>query len=530
MDRQTSEARQQQQQQPSQRRARPQRPQQHHHQAQQAMSEPKDAARSDAALIAPNSHAARYTDNLNVVLNNQISGAGAGAAAPTASAAARPTRVVVPPTSASASVGGSTMDGSSAATESLVGISSLATERMRDGLCPTCGTRLYRLKKESKMTKIGNKLDRMSINPYKKKNRDGGTEGVPDRTAGGRDPRIDPQTKLMRMPLTIEGEVLRGQCLRCTGGESSNRGGYGDGTLLDAGLGGMAPAAVAAISSAAQQSSGRNVAATTTTTAAAAAAAEPDDGYEGIPDAVAMPVMATATPSPYDFASTSQINVEYNGQYNEAGQRHGTGSLRWENGDKYEGNFWCGMMDGEGTLYFADGTEYVGSWKLNKMDGQGTRRYANGNVYTGEYRAGKRTGQGRCYFANGDLYTGAWNHDLIEGFGRYHYNTGRAFEGNFKAGKREGRGKFQLLNGTVDIYRYVDDKRVGDGVRWSKDRTKAWRLDYKGKKRNKVTLEEAMRIADRCGPVVDYTLQPGGAVTASSPPMNPNNGTGGTMM
>ena len=336
------------------------------------MSEPKDAARSDAALIAPNAHAARSTDNLNVVLNNQISGA---AAPTTATATARPTRVVVPP---SASVGASTMDGPSAATESLVGISSLATERMRDGLCPTCGTRLYRLKKESKMTKMGNKLDRMSINPYKKKNRDGGTEGVPDRTAGGRDPRVDPQTKLMRIPLTIAGEVLRGQCLRCTGGE----------------------------------------------------------------------------------------------------------------------------------------------------------RYANGNVYTGEYRAGKRTGQGLCYFANGDLYTGAWNNDLIEGFGRYHYNTGRAFEGNFKAGKREGRGKFQLLNGMVDIYRYVDDKRVGDGVRWSKDRTKAWRLDYKGKKRNKVTLEEAMRIADRCGPVVDYTLQPGGGAAATASPMNPNNngGTGGTMM
>lgn len=103
-------------------------------------------------------------------------------------------------------------------------------------------------------------------------------------------------------------------------------------------------------------------------------------------------------------------------------------------------------------------------------------------------------------------YVGAWNNDLIEGFGRYHYNTGRSFEGNFRAGRREGRGKFQLLNGSVDIYRYVDDKRVGDGVRWSKDRKKAWRLDYKGKKRGKVTLEEAMRIADRCGPVVDYSV------------------------
>mmetsp|Transcript_16930 Transcript_16930/g.33794 ORF Transcript_16930/g.33794 Transcript_16930/m.33794 type:complete len:175 (+) Transcript_16930:22-546(+) len=112
-------------------------------------------------------------------------------------------------------------------------------------------------------------------------------------------------------------------------------------------------------------------------------------------------------------------------------------------------------------------------------------------------------------------YVGAWNNDVIEGFGRYHYNTGRAFEGNFRAGKREGRGKFQLLNGTVEIYRYVDDKRVGDGVRWSKDRKKTWRLDSKGRKKEKVALEEAMRIADRCGPVVDYSAMPSAAAVSA---------------
>ena len=256
--------------------------------------------------------------------------------------------------------------------ESLVGISSsLTTERMRDGLCPTCGTRLYQLKKESKMTKISNKLDQLSIKkPFMKKNRDGGEEGgVPTRrtvAGGGRDPRIDPQTKLMRIPLTIEGEVLRGQCLRCVSGEES-RGGYESG---------IAPISV--------------------TVPAVTAATEAEDGHADMPDAVVVPVIATASLS-------LQINGDYRGQFNESGQRHGMGTQRWENGDKYEGTFWNGLMDGEGTLNFNDGTEYVGGWKLNQMDGQGTRRYPNGDVYTGGYRAGKRTGQGRCYFANGDL-------------------------------------------------------------------------------------------------------------------------------
>lgn len=208
-------------------------------------------------------------------------------------------------------------------------------------------------------------------------------------------------------------------------------------------------------------------------------------------------IVAAVTITPIDdLPSQNQTaDVTYKGEFMN-GQRHGEGELKWSNGDKYVGTFWNGMREGEGTLHFADGSEYVGYWESNKMHGEGTRRFPNGNVYTGRYREGKRSGQGRCYYANGDMYVGEWVSDQMTGFGRYYYNNGQCFEGHFQAGRRNGFGKYQLTDGRVDIYRYENDKRVGEGVRWSSNRKKAWKL-RDGKVQKKVNLKDASAIAKR---------------------------------
>ena len=132
------------------------------------------------------------------------------------------------------------------------------------------------------------------------------------------------------------------------------------------------------------------------------------------------------------------------------------------------------------------------------MQGQGTRRFKNGNVFAGTYREGKRSGHGRCYFANGDMYVGEWKGDVMSGFGRYYYNHGQSFEGCFQDGKRHGKGKHQLTDGRVDIYRYDNDVRVGDGVRWSANRKRAWRL-IDGKVKGKLSLVVATQLVTLCG-------------------------------
>lgn len=84
----------------------------------------------------------------------------------------------------------------------------------------------------------------------------------------------------------------------------------------------------------------------------------------------------------------------------------------------------------------------------------------------------------------------------MEGFGRYYYHSGQRFEGYFRDGKRSGKGKLQRTDGSLDLYRYEDDRRVGAGVRWSADRTKAWRLDLvRGTVRaKKITVAEAVSL------------------------------------
>ena len=175
----------------------------------------------------------------------------------------------------------------------------------------------------------------------------------------------------------------------------------------------------------------------------------------------------------------------YHGPYNDYGERHGeSGEMIWSNGDIYRGAFVSDFRQGHGTLSFAapagsvhqDGGEYVGDWHQNQMHGSGTRRYPNGDVYMGDYVDGVRQGQGRFYYANGDLYWGSWQSNQMHGPGRYYYASGQRFEGVFQHGKRTGKGKIQRTDGALEIFQYVNDQRVGQGVRWSADRSKAWRL------------------------------------------------------
>ena len=58
--------------------------------------------------------------------------------------------------------------------------------------------------------------------------------------------------------------------------------------------------------------------------------------------------------------------MEYTGERNSDGKRHGTG-----------------------TYTYADGATYSGAWKDGKRHGQGTKTYADGAMYTGEWKDGE---------------------------------------------------------------------------------------------------------------------------------------------
>ena len=191
--------------------------------------------------------------------------------------------------------------------------------------------------------------------------------------------------------------------------------------------------------------------------------------------------------------SASQSKASYQGSFNVYGERDGHGVMTWENGDVYTGEFFNGNRHGHGTLVFADGTEYVGEWECNLQHGIGTRRWTNGDCYTGQYRNGKRTGEGRFYYSNGDMYIGQWVSGVMHGPGRYYYASGQRFEGLFVNGKRQGKGKLQRTDGSLDVGVYVQDVRRGIGVRWSADRTLAWKM-CDGVVKKKITIPEAVAM------------------------------------
>ena len=73
----------------------------------------------------------------------------------------------------------------------------------------------------------------------------------------------------------------------------------------------------------------------------------------------------------------------------------------------YEGEWGNGKKHGKGTIKWSDGDSYEGDWKHDKRHGKGYRKYANG-YYDGEWKDDKRNGKGTIKFADGESYEGEW--------------------------------------------------------------------------------------------------------------------------
>ena len=72
------------------------------------------------------------------------------------------------------------------------------------------------------------------------------------------------------------------------------------------------------------------------------------------------------------------------------------------------------------------------------------------------------------------------------------------YEGEWRADRAEGRGAFHYAGGKAEIGTYKNGKDVGEGLRWSTDREKVWRL-HEGELQEAVSQREAQKIAKRIG-------------------------------
>ena len=166
------------------------------------------------------------------------------------------------------------------------------------------------------------------------------------------------------------------------------------------------------------------------------------------------------------------IAYYYTGPLNKIKQPHGVGTMRFLDGQEYEGQVYAGYRWGMGTNRWPDGQIYFGEWEDHSRNGRGTHTWKdgrrvtgqwsgghlngrvifswpNGASYDGECRMGKKHGRGTHTWANGRLYTGNFENGKEHGFGSLTQSDCR-YRGNFEKGKRCGIGMQIWRNKTYD--------------------------------------------------------------------------------
>ncbi len=78
----------------------------------------------------------------------------------------------------------------------------------------------------------------------------------------------------------------------------------------------------------------------------------------------------------------------------------------------YESN-----ADGFGTLTYNSGNVYQGNWSRNSMNGLGTMNFSNGDSYTGNWVKNSMEGTGKMQYANQGYYNGNWKNNMFDGIG-----------------------------------------------------------------------------------------------------------------
>lgn len=134
--------------------------------------------------------------------------------------------------------------------------------------------------------------------------------------------------------------------------------------------------------------------------------------------------------------------------YWENGTQHGQGTLTYASGAVYSGNWKNGSLDGYGIFTYSDGSEYNGYWKNGKQEGQGTLTYTDGSVFSGNWLNAKRDGYGVIIYGSGAKYDGYWKADRFDGYGIYYFTNGDIFKGDWVGGIQHGNGIYIFSNGT----------------------------------------------------------------------------------
>jgi len=141
---------------------------------------------------------------------------------------------------------------------------------------------------------------------------------------------------------------------------------------------------------------------------------------------------------------------------------HGYGSMKWQNGDRYEGDWVDGVRQGKGKYVSkSSGGVYDGEYRNDKKDGSGKYVWSNGDWYEGEWKQGLRHGQGVYVWKDkNEKYDGEWKDGIKEGSGKFIYANGDIFTGPYVSGNRHGSGQLVKSDGEERSENYKEGKLV----------------------------------------------------------------------
>ena len=100
--------------------------------------------------------------------------------------------------------------------------------------------------------------------------------------------------------------------------------------------------------------------------------------------------------------------------------------------------------------------------KGNCFNGSGTWKYANGDKYEGQWVDSKMHGYGKYEFENGDRYNGDFHDNKRDGSGVYVWKDKGSYTGMWKLGKREGFGTFKWKKNNATYIGYWEDDQIID--------------------------------------------------------------------
>ena len=128
------------------------------------------------------------------------------------------------------------------------------------------------------------------------------------------------------------------------------------------------------------------------------------------------------------------------------------GTLTFNSGAKYVGEFNDGMPHGQGKYIAEDGSIYIGSFKDGAKYGQGTFSYSNGEKYIGEFKDNEYHGKGTQTTVEGEKFVGNFKNGLKDGYGVIIFSDGMKYEGGFKNDMMHGQALITSPDGKKLTY------------------------------------------------------------------------------